>query len=42
MTYLLRHIPAALWTRCRQKAKNQHRSMRAVLIALLSAWANEP
>lgn len=39
--YLLDQIPAGLWARVRAKAKQEGISLRALILKLLSEWANQ-
>jgi len=37
--YILRHIPTAVWTAFRQRAKEEGRSMKFIMIRLMARWA---
>ena len=39
--YLLDGIPPTLWEKARAKARKEHRSMRAVILTLLTAYAED-
>lgn len=36
--YLLDNIPAGLWTQVRDKAKREGKSIRALILELLTKW----
>jgi hypothetical protein len=40
--YLLDQIPAGLWARVREKAKREGVSLRALILRLLTEWADQP